>query len=198
MVEIVSIVDRERLAVLQKGRERQMARLSAADEIAARSGMVQIVRYRFRAFQVKFQREPAPNEPLFFDESKEAPVLVEPRVALMQLKEAALASGTELGPVLKFLGLAPTTGRGRGATGGISRRAKSQRPLTRRNRSSRVSLRQSTVWNTFLADRRLRHRYAISNEELEMLSQASFLGRPRTIEDCLVILKLIREASSES
>src|SRR5260221_2917454 len=171
-------------------------RQSLSDHIAGSPGMIRIARYRFRAFEVKFHRAPGPDEPLFFDESKGIPVRGEPAIVQLQLEEAAIASGTELGPVLKLLGLAPMTSGGTRAAGGIRRLAKSSRLLKRPNRSSRVRLRQSTVWKTFLADHRLRQRYAVSSEELDLLSRVLFLGRARTIEDCLRILKLIREATS--
>src|SRR5258708_32329332 len=89
---------------IKRGKELQMApRQSVADHIAARPGIIQIARYRFRAFEVKFHRAPSPDEPLFFDESKDIPILAEPTIVQLQLEEAALASGTELGPVLKLL-----------------------------------------------------------------------------------------------
>ena len=40
----------------------------------AKFAMIVIARYRFRAFVLKFQREPGPQEPIFFDERQDSPV----------------------------------------------------------------------------------------------------------------------------
>jgi len=176
----------------------EITKLSRIEYIAARFGMMQIVRCRFRAFEAKFHREPRPHEPLFFDESKDSVFPVDPKVAQMQLEKAARASGTELGPVLKLLGLAPTAGRERRGGGSISRQTESCGRLARAKKSSRSVLRQPPPWYADLTDRRLRRRYRISGQELKLLSQVSLLGRPQTVNDCRYILKLIRDAETRS
>src|SRR5712672_3979594 len=76
-------------------------------EAQAKLNLIVIVRHRFRLFEAKFQRQPEPNEPIFFDESSDSPVQASQDTARRQLAEAALATGVDLEPVLKFLGFSP-------------------------------------------------------------------------------------------
>jgi hypothetical protein len=110
------------------------------------------------------------------------------------LAEAASASQVRLEPVLKFLGLAPTVVTKMRRAAKVSQSTKVPRRRPQSNASRRVGSGESRTWERFLADHRLHHRYAISGQELKMLSQVSFLGQVRTVDDFLSILKLIRKA----
>jgi hypothetical protein len=70
------------------------------------TGLIAIARHRFRVFEKEFQRQPGPNDPIFFDETAQEPMQADIETSRRQLAEAAQASGVELGPILKFLGFA--------------------------------------------------------------------------------------------
>lgn len=59
-------------------------------------GVILVTRYRFEKFREAFDRNPGPKEPLFFVESLPHPVLVSDEELLVQISEAAKATGVDL------------------------------------------------------------------------------------------------------
>jgi hypothetical protein len=166
---------------------------SESSESYAKSAMIMIARFRFRAFVLKFHREPGPQEPIFFDEFQDCPVKADLDTARRQLAEAARASSVRLQPALMFLGLAPMpVGKGR-RTVKLPLPVESRRLQTQASRTPGDHSIASSPWRRFLADRRLHRRHAITREELKMLSQVSFLGDLRTTDEYVRILNLIRK-----
>src|SRR5438034_6491214 len=86
---------------------------SESSDSYAKFAMIVIARYRFRAFVLKFQREPGPQEPIFFDERQDSPVKADLDTARRQLTQVARASRIRLQPVLEFLGMSMPANEGR-------------------------------------------------------------------------------------
>jgi hypothetical protein len=169
-----------------------------SSESYAKLGMIEIARYRFRAFEMKFQREPQLHEALFFDESNDRPIKADLDTTRRQLAEAASASKIKLEPILKFLGLVPLADNKSLGAAEVRRAAKSRRSRRQPGASRRAGSGESWTWERFLADHRLHRRHSISGEELKRLSQVSFLGQARSLEDYLFILKIIRQGDQLS
>jgi hypothetical protein len=77
---------------------RRSSNLSAA--------MMRIARLRYQMFRERFGRDPYPDEPLFFDPSRDTPVVAEVSEMWDQVLDAAVATRTDALSVMKFLGLA--------------------------------------------------------------------------------------------
>lgn len=68
--------------------------------------MMRIARLRYEMFRAQFGRDPYPDEPLFFDPSRDTPVVAEVSQMWTQVLDASLATRTDALSVMKFLGLA--------------------------------------------------------------------------------------------
>src|SRR5690348_13139692 len=79
-----------------------------ARNLCARCSMMKVVQYRFAVFRRVFGRDPYRDEPLFFRPFGSIAVAVDEDRAVVQLSEAASATGVPLGRLLKFLGLRKT------------------------------------------------------------------------------------------
>jgi len=156
----------------------------------ARTGLIRIAHFRFRAFIAKFKREPGIHEPIFFDETKDSPFQSDPDNYRMQLEEAAREVGVRLEPVLTLLGLTAASKGQRKAS--VPRPETSRRTRKDQTRPDRVSSGVRSPWTRFLSDERLCRRYRITGRERELLSGTSFLGEARHLQDFLLVLKAIR------
>ncbi len=181
------------------GEMNTMLELSAGhtEPTNAKSGLLEIVRLRFRAFEAKFGRLPKPDEPLFFDESKNDPIKASLSDTRAQLAESARVAGIKLDPILRFLGLAPVEVSNKpraAATRLVKRGRRSPRQPDQSNRNESGS---SCGWKQFLVNERLHRRYGITHQELGMLSQVAFLGEARSARDLVLILKMIRQRNDD-
>jgi hypothetical protein len=154
--------------------------------------LLQIVRVRFRAFELKFGRLPKPDEPIFFDESQSYPVKATISETRAQLKRGARDARVELDPVLHFLGLSSRgVKRVRRAPAHASVRTAGPR-CAKACHSDRSRSEAFTGWNWFLANTRLHRRHGITRQEFQTLSATSFLGEASTERDLLLVLDTIR------
>jgi len=64
-----------------------------------------VIQYRFEAFRQAFGRDPQLNEPLFFAADCTYPRRAEHEQVMVQLKQAANATGVPFSPLVKFLEL---------------------------------------------------------------------------------------------
>jgi hypothetical protein len=156
----------------------------------ARTGLIRIAHFRFKAFAAKFNREPGIHDPLFFDESKDTPFQSDADNYRLQLEEAARAVGVRLEPVLALLGLTAKNKHQRNAS--VPRPATSRRSQNKATRPDSATSGTRSPWTRFLSDERVCRRYQITPNERELLSGASFLGEARHLEDFLLVLKAIR------
>jgi hypothetical protein len=156
----------------------------------ARTGLIRIAHFRFKAFTAKFKREPGIHDPIFFDETKDAPFESGPGRYRMQLEEAARAVGIRLDPVLKLLGQTAKTKHQRSSS--VPRAGASRRSQNKQTRSDSTLPGTRSPWTRFLSNERVCRRYKITRKERELLSSASFLGEARQLEDFLLVLSAIR------
>jgi hypothetical protein len=70
------------------------------------AAVMRIARLRYEMFRARFGRDPYPDEPLFFDPSRDTPVVAEVSEMWTQVLDAASATRTDALSVMKFLGLA--------------------------------------------------------------------------------------------
>lgn len=160
---------------------------------SARYNLLQIVRVRFRAFEEKFGRLPAPDEPLFFDETESHPVKASIAETRSQLAQAACEARVKLDPVLAFLGLAPNKPKSipRPVHDRSARKGVRLQPLT--SLSNHRDSGASAGWDRFLANQPLRRRHRITRKELQTIARVSFLGEARSEREYLLVLKIIRQ-----
>ena len=165
---------------------------SAFTNLPAKSALLEIVRVRFRTFERKFGRLPKPDEPLFFDSSKEYPVKADLAQARAQILEAARQAKVDPDLVLAFLGFSKPAAKsirrtasfaGRGTAAGHQARTRSPKP---------IQIGKTSAWTRFLADQRLHRRYRITPEELTALSRVAFMGQVRDQRTYLAVLKGLR------
>jgi len=69
------------------------------------SELLKIASVRFEAFRVQFGRDPFPDEPLFFDPSRDQPVAPASAEMRTQLLAAASATRSDRASLLKYFGL---------------------------------------------------------------------------------------------
>jgi hypothetical protein len=67
--------------------------------------MLKIACLRYKIFRAKFGREPGPNDPLFFDSTKDQPLAAGFVEMCAQVRDAAAATRSDCATVMKFLGL---------------------------------------------------------------------------------------------
>jgi hypothetical protein len=70
------------------------------------AAVMRIARLRYEMFRARFGRDPYPDEPLFFDPSRDTPVVADVSEMWTQVLDAAVATRTDALSVMKFLGLA--------------------------------------------------------------------------------------------
>ena len=162
---------------------------SDSQQYHARTGLIRIAHFRFKAFTAKFKREPGIHDPIFFDETKDSPIESDPAKYRTQLEEAARTVGVHLEPVLKLLG---QTAEGNHRSASIPRRDASRRSQNKQTRPDSAMPGTRSPWTRFLSDERVCRRYKITRNERELLSGASFLGEARQLEDFLLVLNTIR------
>ena len=163
---------------------------SDSQQYHARTDLIRIAHFRFKAFTAKFKREPGIHDPIFFDETKDSPFESDPGEYRMQLEEAARAVGVRLEPVLKLLGLTAESKHRRSAS--VPRPDASRRSRNEQTRPDSAMPGTRSPWTRFLSDERVCRRYKITRNERELLSGASFLGEARQLKDFLLVLKAIR------
>lgn len=93
----------------RRSADRPHRRSCTPRNLCARCSMMKVIQYRFAAFRRVFGRDPLPNEPLFFSLVGRIAVTADKRQLVVQLSEAARATGVHLGGLLNFLSL--TTAR---------------------------------------------------------------------------------------
>ena len=67
--------------------------------------MLKIARVRYEIFRARFGRDPGPDDPLFFDSTKDHPVVAGESEMCSQIVDAAGATRSDYMCVMKFLGL---------------------------------------------------------------------------------------------
>ena|ERR1700761_9812313 len=70
------------------------------------AAVMRIARLRYKMFRARFGRDPYPDEPLFFDPSRDTPVVADVSEMWTQVLDAAVTTRTDALSVMKFLGLA--------------------------------------------------------------------------------------------
>jgi hypothetical protein len=70
------------------------------------ASVMRIARLRYEMFRDRFGRDPYPDEPLFFDPSRDTPVVAEVSQMWTQVLDAAVATRSDALSVMKYLGLA--------------------------------------------------------------------------------------------
>jgi hypothetical protein len=166
-------------------RLRVPGRHMASSDDYAKHGLLAIASLRFQAFEAKFGRSPKPDDPLFFDESKDTPIKASLADTCAQLEEGARRAGVNVDPILRFLGLAPIE-----RTSCATQTQIEERPHLQPCRAER---RPIYGWEQFLADRTLHLRHGITQTELRAMSEVAFLGSARSARDYLLILDIIRQ-----
>ena len=156
----------------------------------AKIALLKIAHVRFRAFAAKFGRDPRIDEPLFFDESQDQPVEAQASEVQEQLARGAREAGVELEPVLNLLAQ-PNHHVARRSARGLSSR-KAGRYHSRAGAGDRALGGTRTGWARFLTNERLHRRHGVTPNELQALSEVSFLGETRSESDFLLMLRIIR------
>jgi hypothetical protein len=159
--------------------------------------LLKIAHLRFRAFSAKFGRDPRIDEPLFFDESQDAPVLAQSSEVHEQLARGAREAGVELEPVLSFLAQPNDHVHiARRSARGLSSR-KAGRYNSRSGPYNRAEGNSVPEWTRFLTNERLHRRHRITPDELRTLSKTSFLGETCRESDFLLMLRIIRSREQD-
>ena len=152
------------------------------EALCPKCSLFEVIRFRFGAFREKFGRDPRPDEPLFFDPTREWPEKACVDETRGQIQTAAAAMGVRLRPVLRLLNL------------------HSDRPEVKHSvkTSEQPQIQaQHNAWKKFASDRRLHQAHNITAAELGMLSQVAMMGEPRAPRDFLFILDTIRQTSRQ-
>ncbi len=153
--------------------------------------LLEVIRYRFSAFEAKFGRKPDPDEPLFFDSSESHPVLASQREFREQVRTAASASGLDVGPIFRLL---QANERSIDTEGSEACHRDSRSDPRRRGLSEhRYEAKHPSAWELFIRNRNLHRRYGITPEELTVLSKVRNLGEAHNSRDFLFILSVIRK-----
>jgi hypothetical protein len=77
------------------------------DALCVACALILVARHRFAAFYEKFGRWPEPDDELFFDGAKSAPVRASKDQVMRQILEAAETHDLRVAPLLTFFGIAP-------------------------------------------------------------------------------------------
>ncbi len=153
--------------------------------------LLEVIRYRFRAFEAKFGRKPASDEPLFFDPSESHPVLASQTEFREQVRIAASASCLDVGPIYGLLEVDQRSVEKEG-TEDCHRDSRSE-PRRRGWPEHRYEANHPSAWELFVRNRNLHRRYGITPEELTVLSKVRKLGEAHNSRDLLFILSVIRK-----
>ena len=172
-----------------------------------------IIAVRFRAFEQRFGRSPAPDEPLFFVSAEDHPVAVELPEAIEQILAAASQLGIDASPVLQFLNLNSVFAEGAScAPADTARRLTRIRPPSRKRVRPKgrdggstpgkavTATRQAAsdkpgVWKQFMNDHETHRRCHITDDEFAMLSQIALVGEVIDQRDFIFILETVRHSA---
>lgn len=69
------------------------------------TAMLKIARVRYEIFRARFGRDPGPDDPLFFNSTKDHPEVAGENEMFSQVMDAAVATRSDYFSVMKFLGL---------------------------------------------------------------------------------------------
>ncbi len=154
--------------------------------------LLEVIRHRFRAFEVKFGRKPAPDEPLFFDPRKSHPVLASQPEIREQIRVAASASQLKVSPILRLLKLDQHSPAKEGTE--ACQRAFRGHPHASGLTEHRPEARHQSAWELFVRNESLHRRYGITGAELTVLSKVALMGEARNSRDFLFMLAAIRKS----
>jgi hypothetical protein len=173
-----------------------------------------IIAMRFRAFEQRFGRSPAPDEPLFFDPAEDYPVAVGLPGAVEQIQSAAFQLEIDAAPVLQFLNLDSVIAEETNCPpADTARKLTRMRPLGRKRVPATSRPRGCTpakaigatrpaaasdkpgVWKQFLNDHETHRRYQITDAEFAMLSQVALMCEVIDQRDFVFILETVRHSA---
>jgi hypothetical protein len=77
------------------------------DSLCVACALILVARHRFTAFHEKFGRWPEPDDELFFDVSRAAPVRASKDQVRRQILDAAEVHDLNVAPLLTFFGISP-------------------------------------------------------------------------------------------
>ena len=137
--------------------------------------LLEVIRHRFRAFEVKFGRKPAPDEPLFFDPRKSHPVLASQPEIREQIRVAASASQLKVSPILRLLKLDQHSPAKEGTE--ACQRASRGHPHASGLTEHRPEARHQRAWELFVRNENLHRRYGITGSGTDGPLEGGLDGR---------------------
>lgn len=191
-------------------------RLCSSAAPCPKCALFMVITLCFRIFELRYRRRPNPDEPLFFDPTKDRPVAAGLSQVMEQIHAAASELGIDEGRVLQFLNLDSSfAGGGRCPPPDQSSALNAMPPgrhkrvrLIRRDCGSTpgkvtpaaqpaVVPGRPGVWERFMSDQETHRRYNITAAELSMLSQAALMCEVLDWRDFIFILETVRRSGGD-